>query len=339
MFGQTWGQFSPRPPPIGAVMLQTSNTAGPANYGFDHTEERYAVFLNGGHSPYMNRGRLAALLDVYTGVPLFLAKYDPANSASQQSQAMRFGFPATGALIDYGTANSFQPDGFFDTGVMSDEGGQIWAFRFAVPGHIDSTTKRVDNWTFGRAYEPNSSASDDSRYHQPIYTIAATTVQEETGWLRAFVGTGDRAHVRSQNGGDCRPDDPMSCISAGCRVTTSLTLNNGTGKYASDFGSTNGTSASSPRITSPTQTISTTTNACNQASVSETVTVSSCPDSTMNFTDSLSFSCTGSPLACTEVGFPSRRRTRTGTTPPLRPWDPIRSSPWPCSPTRRSRGA
>jgi len=35
------------PAPIGAVMLQTSDTAGPANYGFDHTEERYAVFLNG----------------------------------------------------------------------------------------------------------------------------------------------------------------------------------------------------------------------------------------------------------------------------------------------------
>ena len=319
MFGQTWGQFSPRPPPIGAVMLQTSDTAGRANYGFDHTEERYAVFLNGGHSPYMNRGRLAALLDVYSGAPLFLAKYDTASTASQQSKAMRFGFPATGALVDYGTGNSFTPDGFFDTGVMSDEGGQIWAFRFGVPGHIDSTTQRVDNWTFGRAYEPNTSASDDSRYHQPIYTIAATTVQEDTGWLRAFVGSGDRAHVRSQNGGDCRPDDPMSCISAGCRVTTSLTLNNGTGKYASDFGSTSTTSASSPTLTSPTQTISITTNACNQATVSETVTVAGCPDSTMSFTDSLSFSCTGSPLACTEVGFPqptpNRNRNYTTTTP------------------------
>jgi len=41
----------------------------------------------------MNRGRLAALLDVYTGAPLFVAKYDTATSASQQSKAMRFGFP------------------------------------------------------------------------------------------------------------------------------------------------------------------------------------------------------------------------------------------------------
>jgi len=38
---------------------------------------------------------------VYSGAPLFLAKYDAASSASQQSKAMRFGFPATGALVDY----------------------------------------------------------------------------------------------------------------------------------------------------------------------------------------------------------------------------------------------
>ena len=112
-------------------------------------------------------------------------------------------------------------------------------------------TDDIFNWTYGRAFEPNTSASDDSRYHNPIYTIAATTVQEETGWLRAFVGRGDRAHVRSQNGGDCRPDDPMSCISSGCKVTTTLNLNNATLSYSSVGGSTATTTAASPTIASP----------------------------------------------------------------------------------------
>ena len=315
IWGQTWGQFSPRPPPIGAVLLQTTNTAGPANYGFDHTEERYVVFVNGGHSPFLNRGRAAALLDVYTGAPLYVAKYDTAVAASQQAKAMRFGFPATGALIDYGTGNSFMPDGFFDTGVIGDEGGQLWAFRFAVPGHINSTTNLVDNWTFGRAFEPNTAASDDPRYHEPIYTIAATTYQEETGWLRAFVGTGDRAHVRSQNGGDCRPDDPMSCISAGCKVTTTLAMTNGTVSYNSVGGSTATTSAGTPAIASPTQTLATNANACNVATSTESVAVAGCSDATMNFTENLTFSCTGSPLACTEVGFPSPTPNKNTTAP------------------------
>jgi len=324
MWGQTWSQFSPRPPPIGPVLLQTSNTLGPANYGFDHTEERYAVFLNGGHSPYMNRGRIAALLDVWTGNPLFLASYNPSAASSDPAKAMRFGFPAAGALVDYGVDNSYSPDGFFDTAVVGDEGGQLWTFRLGKPGHVNTTTGLVDNWTFGRAFEPNTGSSDDPRYHQPIYSIASTTVQDDTGWLRAYVGTGDRAHVRSQNGGDCRLDDPMTCIAAGCSVSTSLTMDSATRRYASTFASASGSSLSSPAISSPTQSFaSLPANACNVASVSENVQVSSCPVSGMNFTSStLSFSCSGSPIACVEGAFPqptpNTNRNYT-TTPPVGP--------------------
>ena len=324
MWGQTWSQFSPRPPPIGPVLLQTNNSAGPSNYNFAHTEERYAVFVNGGHSPYMNRGRVAALLDAYTGQPLFLTAYNPSAAAGDPAKAMRFGFPATAALVDYGEDNHYQPDGFFDTGVVGDEGGQLWTFRLSTPGHINSSTGLVDNWTFGRAYEPNPGSADDPRFHQPIYSIASTAVQDDTGWLRAFVGTGDRAHVRSQNGGDCRPDDPMTCISAGCAVSTSLTMDSASRRYSSTFASAAGSSLSSPAISSPTQSLSTLSGpACNAASVSENVQVSSCPVSGMNFTEStLNFSCTGSPLACSEGAFPqptpNTNRNYT-TTPPVAP--------------------
>jgi type IV pilus assembly protein PilY1 len=309
LWGQTYGQFSPRPPPIGPVLLQTTNVAGQPNYGYSHTEERWAVFVNGGHSPYDNRGRAAAILDVYSGAPLFLAKYNPSSADSNDpALGMRFGLPASAALVDYGRGSAFEQDGFFDTAVVGDEGGQIWTFRFGEPGHINSTTNLVDNWTFARAYEPDTSSGGtvDPRKHQPIYTVASTTVQQENGWLRAFVGTGDRAHVRSTGGGDCRADDPMSCISAGCSVSTSMTYDNGTNHYVSTFGSGPGTSSSAPKFASPTQTQSTTNNACSSNSISETVTVSSCPNTAMNFTGpangtGLSETCTGSPLACTEA--------------------------------------
>jgi len=264
------------------------------------------AFLNGGDSPFMNRGRIAALVDVYTGAPLFVARYNSSAAAGDPAKAMRFGFAATGALIDYGEGDAFTPDGFFDTGLVGDEGGQLWTFRFAKPGKIDGTTNLVTNWTFGRAYEPNIASPDDTRSHQAIFTPVATTAQQETGWLRAYVGTGDRAHVRSQNGGDCRPDDPMTCVNLGCNVTTSLTMDNGPLTYASNFASAVSSSPSSPAMSSPTQSItSNAANACNRAAVTENLTVSG-PNCLVGTKDasftvsSLNFSCSGSPLTCTE---------------------------------------
>jgi len=309
LWGQTWGQFSPKPPPIGPVFLETSNAAGLPNRGVAHTEERWAVFLNGGHSPYMTRGRAVSLLDVWTGKPLFTAKYNASpGNPNDPAKAMRFGFAATPGLADYSTNPTIDPlDGIFDTGIVGDEGGQIWTFRFNQPGHINTSTGLVDNWSFGRAYEPNKSSPDDPRSQKPIFTLPALTRQNENGWtLRAYLGSGDRAHVRSQGGGDCRPDDPMSCISAGCAVSSSLTLDNAVTHYVSTFGSASGSSSASPAMSSPSSTLSTVSaNACNRASVSQAITVTSCPNTAMNFSDStLNFSCTGSPLACTDGAFP-----------------------------------
>ena len=320
VWGQTWGQFSPRPPPIGPVLLETSNTAGPSNYGSAHTEERWAVFLNGGHDPYNNRGRAAAMLDVYTGVPLFKATYNPSAASTDPASQMRFGFPAMAALVDYGRGDSYSADGFFDTAVLGDEGGQLWTFRFGNPGTLDTTTKLATNWTFGRAYEPKSSSTNDPRWHQPVYTVASTTVQPENGWLRAYVGSGDRAHIRSTGGGDCRPDDPMSCISAGCTVSAVLNVTNGPNQYSSTFRSGSPTSSASPAMGSPLQTQTTVgTNACTLGSASETVTVSSCPSSGMNQSMNASFSCTVSPVTCTESplgSFPAVNRGLAATATP-----------------------
>src|SRR5205823_4258587 len=131
-------------------------------------------------------------------------------------------------------------------------------------------------------------APNDSRFHDPIYTVASTTVQTDNGWLRAYVGSGDRAHVRSTGGGDCRPDDPLTCIDAGCTVTSTTTLDDGSNHYVSTFGSGAGTSASSPVLATPTLTQTTvSSNACNFASATSNVVVSACPTTAMNFTENL----------------------------------------------------
>jgi type IV pilus assembly protein PilY1 len=298
-WGQTWGQFAPRAPPIGPILLQTTAGSGITRYGLT-TEERWSVFLNGGHDPYNLRGRQAALLDVWTGAPLFRAGFNPGSSGPDG--AMMYAMPATGAMIDYGVGSGYAPDGFFDTAVVGDEGGQVWTFRFATPGHIGASGL-VDNWSFARAYESaGASANTGPRSvtgRQPIYTVASTTVEPENGWLRAFVGTGDRAHVRSIGGGDCRPDDTTTCVAAGCTVSSSLTLDNGPVKYTSAF------SGSAGNENAPGQTTASQASfACQLEDASLSISVSSCPTAT-NFSESVAFSCSGSAFSCSDGVFPS----------------------------------
>jgi type IV pilus assembly protein PilY1 len=293
-WGETWGQFSPRPPPIGPVLLQSN--VGPSNYGYTHTEERWIAFLNGGHDPYDTRGRAAAIVDVYTGRPLFVANYNPGSTdPSDPAKAMRFSFPATASMADWGRGNSFAQDGFFDTAVLGDEGGQIWTFRFGEPGHVNSSTGLVDNWTFGRAYEPNSTAPNNANVHNAIYTSAALTV-DTNNWLRAYVGTGDRAHVRSIAGGDCRPDDPMTCISSGCTVSESITIDNGPNRMVSDF------TGSSNAVGTPSQTLSTTSNDCALGAVTFQFDAGSCANSMPAQSERLVFAADGGGVALADGG-------------------------------------
>ncbi|MFL5394713.1 MAG: hypothetical protein ACJ79G_17940, partial [Myxococcales bacterium] len=308
VFGQTWAQYAPHAPPIGPVLLQTTDLAGPkrapGSNSFDHTEERWVVFLNGGHSPWNTRGRALAMLDVFTGKPLFKMTYDASTSPAS---ALRFGFAAPVAMVDYQQGNVTSTDGFFDTAVVGDEGGQVWTVHFLDPGHVNTTTGLVDNWLFGRAFEPNASLSgtSDPRQHQPIFTLASTTVQPNNQTLRAFVGTGDRAHIRSTGGGDCRPDDPSSCVAMGCTVSSTMTIDNGPNRYTSTYASAGGTSSAAPAFAAPSQSVSTTSNACTTATAKELMTVSGCPGTTTGFAkdENMTFSCSGSPLSCSDAEF------------------------------------
>jgi type IV pilus assembly protein PilY1 len=194
-------------------------------------------------------------------------------------------------------------DGFFDTAVVGDEGGQVWTVHFLDPGHVDSTSGLVDNWIFARAFapEPSTSGTNDPRLHQPIFTLASTTVQPSNQMLRAFVGTGDRAHLRSSGGGDCRPDDPTSCVAMGCDVKSTMTIDNGPNSYTSTYASV-GASSTSPAFAAPSQSVSTTSNACTSATAREVMTVSG-PGCLGSFADDMTFSCSGSPLTCSDAQF------------------------------------
>ncbi len=224
--GQSWSNYSPKPPPIGPVRLKpTVTTDSSTKRGW---EERWVAMINGGHSPDLSRGRGVYMVDVWSGAPLWAAEARPGLAAGDTYQALlnqMMPVVASPALVDIGKAETVQRDldGFFDTMVVGDVGGQVWTFRFFEPGELDATTGMVKNWFGARSLEMarnDASVDGPSNLYQkaPITNIASNVLQPETGWLRSFVGTGDRQHLRTAVGSDCGPDDLLACVRMKCSL-------------------------------------------------------------------------------------------------------------------------
>ncbi len=218
--GQSWSNFAPRPPPIGPVRLAKDNARG--------WEERWIALLNGGYSADLSRGRGVYMLDVWTGRKLWSAEALPGVSTGDvwkdEVLSQMRPIAAAAALVDIGRADTVQKDldGFFDTLVVGDLGGQVWTFRFHEPGVLGADGQ-VTNWFGARSLE--MAREGKAHKKQPFFHMASNVRQPETGWLRTFVGTGDRQHLRSKEGTNCGPDDLMACVRMRCDVRAELVAN------------------------------------------------------------------------------------------------------------------
>lgn len=200
--GQAWMNFAPKPPPIGPVRLKSERESR----GW---EERWAVFLNGGYSADLTRGRGMYVVDAWTGQKLWSFTGEPMMPVA-----------AAPALVDVGRALNIQADqdGFFDTVVVGDLGGQVWTFRLFEPGDISNGT--VSNWHGARTFE--IARGEPAHQKTPFFHIASNTLQPETGWLRTYLGTGDRQHLRATEGDACGPDNLLACVRMRCDVSLTL---------------------------------------------------------------------------------------------------------------------
>ncbi|NMO22820.1 hypothetical protein HPC49_43140 [Pyxidicoccus fallax] len=200
--GQAWMNFAPKPPPIGPVRLRSDQESR----GW---EERWAVFLNGGYSTDLTRGRGLYVLDVWTGQKLWSFTGEPMMPVA-----------AAPALVDVGKALDIKADqdGFFDTVVVGDLGGQVWTFRLFEPGDLSGGT--VSNWHGARTFE--IARGEPAHQKTPFFNIAANTLQPDTGWLRTYLGTGDRQHLRDTEGEACGPDNLLACVRMRCDVALTL---------------------------------------------------------------------------------------------------------------------
>jgi type IV pilus assembly protein PilY1 len=226
-FGQSWMNFAPKPPPIGPVRLKNDTT----RRGWD---ERWVVFVNGGYSADLTRGRGLYMLDAWRGEKLWSFGAKPAmgggtpGSAYQQDVADKLmPVAAAPALVDVGSLPNLKADqdGFFDTMVVGDLGGQVWTFRLFAPGETSSYSAPVNNWFGARTFELSRSDAEPHRAYAktPFFNIASNTLQPDTGWLRTYLGSGDRQHIRNQEGIACAPDNLLACIRMRCDVQAELT--------------------------------------------------------------------------------------------------------------------
>ncbi|HZI14855.1 MAG TPA: hypothetical protein VE153_31085 [Myxococcus sp.] len=217
--GQSWMSFAPKPPPIGPVRLKSDRE----RRGW---EERWAVFLNGGYSADLSRGRGVYVLDAWTGQKLWSFAARPALGGGTQGDTYQrmadelMPVAAAPALVDVGRSLDIRADqdGFFDTLVVGDVGGQVWTFRLFEPGDDEGGT--VSNWHGARTFEV--AKGQPAHAKTPFFHIASNTLQPETGWLRTYLGTGDRQHLRGLEGEQCGPDNLLACVRMRCDVSLTL---------------------------------------------------------------------------------------------------------------------
>jgi type IV pilus assembly protein PilY1 len=255
--GQSWGDWVPNAPPVVPVRLAAPTGLGtfPSYTNSDLTvsqfQEKWVVLLPGGHDPYGAVGKHMYMLDAYTGAKIF-------QTNDYASVKQDFPFAALPAAIPWGTSevvagSPTYNNGFFDTAVYGDEGGQVWTARFNDVGKGYTSTSIVNNWFFARSFR--EFAGDDTgvspykmQHRTPFFQMAAAARMNE-GPLRAFLGSGDRANAAESGVGMCSMYNPAACGKLKCTMTLAenLSLNgnpqvNGASSYDGSINATYSTS-------------------------------------------------------------------------------------------------
>ncbi len=252
-FGRTLFTLTPKPPPIGPVLLKDGSSGAVTRYG-QGTREAWVVMVGGGWSPGLHRGRGVYMVDAYWGIIngrednlYWSAEIDEGASSDWNAplSKMSGSIVAPVAMVDYGANNAPQADGFFDTAVVADTVGQIWVARFFEPGNLTNassvvlsneslspgvsavpwTTRanpgEVNNWFISRSFEMDRPAPWSSDYKniknvQPFHYLPSVAIEPATLAMRAFIGSGNRYALLEPYSGLCRWDNPMACAKYGC---------------------------------------------------------------------------------------------------------------------------
>lgn len=224
--GESWSDFAPRPPPIVPVVARAKSPYAGSfmRQGVD-SREQWVVFLGGGYDHSGLRGRSIHAYDAWTGKQVFRYAFKDAVSASDPRYALG---AVTGgiAAVDWvdEAAGPMTPDWFFDTASVGDTHGNLWTLRFHLPGDDEDGDGIYDNWHAGRAFETNK--GDRLQHKLPFFEMPAHGAIPDTKLLRAYIGTGDRARIRDDQGGVCDLSNVSACVRKGCSIDIDMKRRN-----------------------------------------------------------------------------------------------------------------
>ena len=205
--GQSWNDHAPAPPPIGPIAVY--DPAGPLVVNGIKAREQYVVAMGGGWDPNLVRGRGVYALDAWTGNVLWRFAASDAGAAADARQYL-YPVAATVSLVD--TNN----DGLFDTAVVGDTMGQVWSFTMLNPGgRLAGAGAPFDNWYGGRAFV---TAKGQPLYNRTPFFQLASVAQLPSGDIRAYLGGGDRFHIKDSSVTSCGLDNIEGCIRRGCTI-------------------------------------------------------------------------------------------------------------------------
>ena len=154
--GQSWSDFSPRPPPVGPVRiaLPAGQTDTVNNRNF---EERWIAMLNGGYDPTLSSGNAVWMVDVWRGTVLWRFTDDDFKSQNGYgSGTSMYAVPGAVALADIGDPSQAQlrRRRLLRHGHLGRPGRQ--PLRGALPRagpNRPLATGRVSNWYAARTFE------------------------------------------------------------------------------------------------------------------------------------------------------------------------------------------
>ena len=275
--GQSWGDWVPNAPPIVPIRvaaptgLGTFPTYAPAGWtGVTAAafQEKWVVLLPGGYDPYGVVGKKIYLLDAYTGAKLFQT-----NDVTGIKQD--FSFAALPAAVPWGgdkdkelLPGSSYNNGFFDTAIYGDTGGQVWVMRFNDVATFGANGL-VNNWFFGRGFRQfagdDTGASPYKMQHRTQFFAMASAARLDGGQLRAFLGSGDRANAAESGVGQCSIYNPLACGKQRCTFTLAENLGINGNPSVSGVNSYSGADNTATYSTSWSETFTSGTAACSPA--------------------------------------------------------------------------
>ena len=194
--GESWSQ-----PVITRIRVQIG-----ADDNSGQGYERWVMIVGGGYSaasdpneqadydPLATAGRSIAIVDIKTGLPLAMKRFNASAAAGDPERDMMYAIPSTPTVLD------LDFDGFADVILVGDLGGQVWKWVIKPVGddRVHDSSAPGDysqpNWSFEKFFEAPITNFGGLNYYKSIYFPLAAAYQGKILWYS--FATGERSNIQ-----------------------------------------------------------------------------------------------------------------------------------------------